>query len=462
MTEKFKIENIDIDELNSFEKFISFPIILFNETDIFYVNDSFKELCLMHSHPDSKINYELLTKDPRVLASVKTALETKQHVRLEVDIRREGQADCWIELSGKAVHYRGYDAILASISDITEEKKVKEDLSRISRLRMLMLEVTQSVLESEDLEQLFKLILDNALKALTNGSLGTILMKERSYFTVASYAGYDADIVNFRLPIEDAFLYQLTEGRMDRIVRIPDLLSIRKYYLNRTIYGEEKFIKSTISAPIYIKGSLFGIISIDALDTDAFDEDDERSMEFIRNSIEIALANHLSYQEKAFLARYDRLTNLYNRTYFEEQFALVKDLARRYEDDFNIVMIDIDNLKTINDNYGHLVGDRAIQHIARELEHNTRSSDFIARYGGDEFIGIFYHTDHALLEEKFRILLDRLNNEPMKVGNDDVPCLFSFGIADYPKDGETMNELIKAADDRMYHFKGHAKRQQES
>ncbi|MGB7595598.1 MAG: sensor domain-containing diguanylate cyclase [Erysipelotrichaceae bacterium] len=458
MTEKFKIENIDIDELKSFEKFIAFPIILFNEADIFYVNESFKELCLLHTDPSSEINVEKLTRDPRVLAYVKTALQTKRQASLEVDFHREGQPDCWVELSGKAVHYRGYDAVLASISDITEEKKVKEDLSRISRLRMLMLEVTQSVLESEDLEQLFKLILDNALKALTNGSLGTILMKERTYFSVASYVGYDADIINFRLPIEDAFIYQLTEGRMDRIVRIPDLLSIRKYYLNRTIYGEERFIKSTISAPIYIKGSLFGIISIDALETDAFDDDDERSMEFIRNTIEIALANHLSYQEKAFLARYDRLTNLYNRTYFEEQFALVKDLAQRYEDDFNIVMIDIDNLKTINDCYGHLVGDRAIQHIAKELERNTRSSDFIARYGGDEFIGIFYHTDHALLEEKFANLLRRLSDEPMKVGSDEVVCQFSFGIADYPKDGGTMNELIKVADDRMYRFKGHAKR----
>jgi diguanylate cyclase (GGDEF)-like protein len=461
MIEKLNIENIDIDELQSFEKFISFPIILFNETDIFYVNDSFKELCLLHSYPASENNYELFTRDPRVLDCVKTALATHEQVNMQVDIQREGQAKCWIEMSGKAVHYRGYDAILASISDITEEKRVKEDLTRISRLRMLMLEVTQSVLESEDLEQLFKLILENALKALTNGSLGTILTKERSNFTVTSYIGYDADIVNFKLPIEDSFMYQITEGKMDRIVRIADLLSIRKYYLNRTIFGEEKFIKSTIAAPIYIKGSLFGIISIDALKTDAFDEDDERSMEFIRNTIEIALANHLSYQEKAFLARYDRLTNLYNRTYFEEQFALVKDLAQRYDDDFNLVMFDIDNLKEINDRYGHLVGDRAIQHIARAMERNTRSSDFIARFGGDEFIGIFYHTDHDMLEDKFRNLLNQLQEEPMLVGPDSIPCLFSFGIADYPKDGETMNELIKVADDRMYIFKGHSKREQD-
>ena len=461
MIEKFKIENIDIDELTSFEKFISFPIILFNETDTFYVNESFRQLCLKHAYPVTESNFELFTKDARVLECVRTALETNAEVHLEIDIRREGFPLCWIGLSGKAVHYRGYDALLASVSDITEEKRMKEDLIRISRLRMLMLEVTQSVLESENLDQLFKLILDNALKALNNGTLGTILMKERSTLSVVSYIGYDADIIHFKLPIEDCFMYQLTDGKMDRIVRIADLMTISNHYLIRTIFGEEKFIKSTIAAPIYIKGSLFGIISIDALETDAFDEDDEQSMEFIRNTIEIALTNHLSYQEKAFLARYDKLTNLYNRSYFEEQFALVKDLAQRYDENFNIVMFDIDDLKKINDGYGHLIGDRAIQHIARELERNSRSSDFIARFGGDEFIGIFYHTDHGMLEEKFTNLLNQLAQEPMTVGSQTVPCLFSFGIADYPKDGETMNELIKAADDRMYLFKGNGKPEQD-
>lgn len=458
MTDKLKIENIDIDELKSFEKFITFPVILFNASDIFYVNDSFKELCILHAYPASESNYELFTHDPRVLECIHTAFQTNEQVNLEVDIQREDQPKCWIKMSGKAVHYRGYDALLASISDITEEKKMKEDLIRVSRLRMLMLEITQSVLESEDLEQLFKLILDNALKALTNGSLGTIMMKERTYFSIASYVGYDADIVNFKLPIEDAFMYSLTEGRMDRIVRIPDLLTVTKHYLNRTIFGEEKYIKSTIAAPIYIKGSLFGIISIDAIETDAFDEDDEKSMEFIRNTIEIALANHLSYQEKAFLARFDRLTKLYNRAYFEEQFELVKELALRYKEEFNLVMFDMDNLKRINDLHGHLVGDLAIQSIAHELEGNIRSSDFIARFGGDEFVGIFYHSDHAKLEKKFNKLLCKLKKEPLIVEGENISCSFSFGIADFPKDGETMNELIKAADDRLYLFKGHSKR----
>jgi diguanylate cyclase (GGDEF)-like protein len=120
-------------------------------------------------------------------------------------------------------------------------------------------------------------------------------------------------------------------------------------------------------------------------------------------------------------------------------------------------MFDMNNLKRINDDHGHLVGDRAIQLVAQELESNVRSSDFLARFGGDEF----YHTDHEKLDEKFHGLLEKLRIDPLMIDGENISCSFSYGIADFPKDGATMNELIKVADDRMYLFKGHSKREQE-
>jgi diguanylate cyclase (GGDEF)-like protein len=452
------IENIDIDELKYFEKFMSFPMILFNETEVFYANDSFHALCSEHGNTAPSHNIGLFTRDSRVLDFIRNVLRTEEQIKQDLGFKREDQTRCWIEITGRTVHYRGYSAVLATLRDISARKQLEEELTRVSKLRMLMLEVTQSVLESEDIEQLFQLILDNALKALSNGNLGSIMTKERTDFTIASYVGFNEDIKDFRLPIEETFLYRATDGRMDRIVNIPDLMTLDKYYLYRTVFGEEKYIKSTVTAPIFIKGSLFGIISIDSIDTNAFDDDDVKSMEFIRNSIEIALSNHLSYQEKAFLARYDRLTGLYNRTYFEEQFAMVKDHALRYDHTFNLVMFDMNNLKRINDTYGHLAGDRAIQSVARVLESNTRSSDFIARLGGDEFVGIFYRTDHAKLKEKFDTMLGKLRQDPLMIGNEDISCSFSYGIADFPDDGKTMNELLKIADDRMYSFKGNGRK----
>ncbi len=461
MKATLKIENITIDELMNFDKFMSFPMILFNQKEVFYANESFISLCTKMKIPPVEGNFNAFIHHPQILEAVQTALRTHEEFGMEIEFHCMDQSKCWLEMGGKTVNFKGENAILASLSDITEQKKVEDDLSRISKLRMLMLEVTQSVLQIEDIDHLFKLILDNALKALTNGLLGSILIKENEHLYISSYVGYDDHIKGFTLPIEEAFLYRATQGKMNSIANIPDLEALDKYYLHQTVFGEDVYIKSSITAPIYYKGVLFGIISIDAIKTNAFDEDDERSMEFIRNSIEIALSNHLSYQEKAFMARYDRLTNLYNRAYFEEQFALVKELAERYDDTFNLMMFDMDNLKRINDTFGHLVGDKAIQSVARELESNTRTSDFIARLGGDEFVGIFYHTDHKQLEEKFDKLLDDLKANPLMVGSQNISCSFSYGIADFPNDGTSMEELLKVADDRMYSYKGHAKKEQD-
>jgi len=221
----------------------------------------------------------------------------------------------------------------------------------------------------------------------------------------------------------------------------------------KTFAGKEVFIKSEISSPIYINGELYGMINVDSLKLDAFDETDYTSMEFIRNNVEIAISNQLLYTEKSILAMHDQLTTLYNRHYFNEQFDLIKEKALRYNESFNFIIFDVDGLKSVNDRFGHLVGDQTLQKIAQELQRNTRKSDIIARYGGDEFIGVYFVSKHEDLVEKFLAIDKSLNSEPWIIGGNEVPCAFSFGIANFPLDGSSLDEMINIADARMYENK---------
>jgi diguanylate cyclase (GGDEF)-like protein len=452
-----RIEIIDDESLKQYNRFAVFPILVFDAQTVYFANRSFEELFQLNLSEANEQFIRFFSQHPEALDVIRTSIENGDNIKLELDIRSAELKVMWVGIRGNIVEYKGKRAILAALSDNTEIKQTQLDLARVSRLRMLMLEVTQSVLNTQNIEQLFQLILNNALKALTNGSLGTILTKHGDHFSIASYAGFSEDILEFKLPIEDAFMYKLTQGKMDRIVNVPDLMIFDRYYIHGTVFGQDTYIKSTISAPIYIKGELYGTINIDALKTDAFDADDERSMEFIRNNIEIALTNHLSYQEKAFLSRYDRLTGLYNRGYFEEHFDVVKEHALRYDESMNLVMFDMDNLKKVNDTFGHLAGDRVIRNVAALLVENSRSSDFIARLGGDEFIGIFYHTDQAKLDEKFRSLIEKLSREPLVFDGQEIICSFSYGIADFPAEGSTLNELIQVADKKLYEAKKNGK-----
>ncbi len=131
---------------------------------------------------------------------------------------------------------------------------------------------------------------------------------------------------------------------------------------------KKKYIKSTLTAPIYINGSLFGMINIDSIETNVFDGEDVKSMEFIRNYIEIIITNYLLYEEKSHLARYDQLTNVCNRSYFEEQVKSIIDKALCYKETFNLVIWDINNLKAINDSFGHLTGDEVIKNLFMNLK----------------------------------------------------------------------------------------------
>ena len=176
-------------------------------------------------------------------------------------------------------------------------------------------------------------------------------------------------------------------------------------------------------------------------------------MEFIRSNVEIAISNHISYKEKAFLANFDSLTNLYNRYYFEENFKGIKGKANRYNDFFKLVVFDIDDLKKVNDHFGHLVGDQVIKKIAFELTSVARKSDIIARLGGDEFIGIFFQADENRLAEKFEKVLRKLEFDEESPGIHHFKISFSYGIANYPKDGQNLDELISIADKKMYENK---------
>lgn len=455
------VEILTDDELKSFERFFQIPMILFNGKEVLYINNFCKE---MLGYEDQDIlkdktlgTIEFFEED--FITCIHHILENDTYsIKEEIYILNKDKDKLLVELVGKIVMYNCQKCIFASLKDISHVQQLESNLSRISKIRTLMLETTRFALKIEDMNHLFQLILKNALNSIENGTVGTILIKKDDYFAVASQIGFSKDIKDFCLPIEDAFLYKATNGRMDKIANIPDLMSYRNYYPIETKYGEKKYIKSTLTAPIYIKDRFFGMINIDSIEINAFDEEDVKSMEFIRNYIEIIITNYLLYEEKSYLARYDQLTNIYNRSYFEEQAKNMIDKASCYKETFNFVIFDINNLKAINDSFGHLAGDEIIHGFAFELKNNVRKTDIIGRIGGDEFAGIFLNSDAESLDKKLLNLLTHMENNPLIIDGKEMKCTFSYGIADFPQEGFCLKDLIKVADKRMYIFKENYKK----
>jgi len=356
----------------------------------------------------------------------------------------------WYQLHSKSIDFDGVDAIFAYILNITDKKIAELEIRRLSRIRSLMLEVTNSIMKNDEIEVFYSLILRNALAAIEKSSLGSIFIRRDKHFQCVSCIGFHESVMDFQLPVQHSFLYRATDGAMDRITHLKDIQPSDLNYPIKIDTGEFVNIKSSLSAPIIISGEVYGMINIDSLQANAFDDSDVKSMEFLRDNIEIAITNHMLFQEKSHLAKYDRLTGLYNRHFFEDQYEFIKEKAQRYNETFNLVMFDVDELKKINDLYGHFIGDQVIRKIALEMQTSSRKSDIIARFGGDEIIAILFASDADELHKKFTNLQNKLIENPIDFFDERIHCSFSFGIASFPQEGQEFEDLLKIADARMY------------
>jgi len=154
------------------------------------------------------------------------------------------------------------------------------------------------------------------------------------------------------------------------------------------------------------------------------------------------------------LAFHDELTGLPNRTLLQDRFSQAIALAMRRGRQIALLFLDLDHFKRINDEFGHLAGDRVLQQVAARLVACLRTSDTPCRYGGDEFVVLLPELESRqsafAAAEK---ILARLS-VPYLMGDAAIEVTTSIGIALYPDDGSECSELIRVSDHAMYRNKG--------
>lgn len=156
-------------------------------------------------------------------------------------------------------------------------------------------------------------------------------------------------------------------------------------------------------------------------------------------------------QRASYLAEHDALTGLPNRRSFERKAGAILATAAAHErSQATLLFVDLNDFKPINDRHGHTIGDRVLKVIAARLKNALRRSDAIARFGGDEFLICL--PDTSEVAPIIKKLLDVIA-QPIELRNDVINLSASIGYANYPDHGNTLEELIRAADDEMYRRK---------
>ena len=150
------------------------------------------------------------------------------------------------------------------------------------------------------------------------------------------------------------------------------------------------------------------------------------------------------------LSETDELTGIYNRRGFAIAIDPLLSQSQRYSRPASALMIDLDNLKTINDRFGHEAGDNALKLVARCTESELRLTDVVARHGGDEFVAFLSETPaKGAMDVSLRIK-DAIAAAPIDHGKETMSISVSIGVATYPEDGQTMDTLLARADRAMY------------
>jgi diguanylate cyclase (GGDEF)-like protein/PAS domain S-box-containing protein len=207
---------------------------------------------------------------------------------------------------------------------------------------------------------------------------------------------------------------------------------------------EAPLAESVLAVPMWVKGEIIGILSVQSGDVGVYSRDDMQLLEMLAGHLAIAIENARLYEEVRRLALTDQLTGIFNRTFFEVEL-LRMELGRDFP--VSIIIADLDNLKKINDVFGHARGDALIQSTAKLLQEALRASEILARIGGDEFAVVLPHTDAGAVQEVLSRIHDRIMQQ-----NDaypDMPVQLSIGVATAER-GSLIMEAFKSADRAMY------------
>lgn len=338
---------------------------------------------------------------------------------------------------------------------LAQYNQIKYLYDRTNDINNTLIKISEDLSNYQDISALYQQMLDDTINLIEGADSGSILIynKEKEIMEYVAAVSYNLDdLKKIVFKKEELFLYKTTRLKVPDIIKNPmvfDSININKEKFNMLHSIKALNIKSTLSSPLYINGEFYGIINVDSRTSEnAFAKKDIRLIQYICRQLETAIKNALLMNELIKITRIDKLTDVYNRHYFEEIMEIEIKRAERYENNFTLVMIDMDDFKMINDNYGHNMGDEILRYFVDVLKQHIRSTDIVARFAGDEFIVVMHNSNEAQTLKRIKSIRNYFKEHPYC----NISIEFSAGVCTYRK-GATLNDIIICADNNMYEEK---------
>ena len=197
-------------------------------------------------------------------------------------------------------------------------------------------------------------------------------------------------------------------------------------------------LKSALVCPLVFNDTLIGVLAVYHVDADRYTEGHRRLLERVAEQAGVVLHNSLVFEKTQEEALTDALTGLSNRRSIVLHLSQELSRAERLRSRVALILLDIDDFKSINDTHGHNIGDRALCEVAAALQSVLRSYDLCARYGGDEFVLVLPNCTREAAEARRLELQQRINRIQLEIWPETIVTLgASAGVSVFPDDGTT-------------------------
>lgn len=350
-------------------------------------------------------------------------------------------------LLGQGTFVTGWVAVL---HDITRLKEAESSALEAHRVAETLREAGLTLSSKLEFKQVSELILD-LMNRVIPFDIGAFLTTEGTELKLAGIKGpEDTQAWTGRtFPVSGCRLCNMAvQGKrplISTIVTPDDILLPLSPGLG---------IRSYLGVPVVFRDHVTGLVALYNSGARPFTEGDARVAELFANQVAIALDNSRRVEQMERQAVTDQLTNLYNRRAFADMAEKEVGRARRYQRPLALILFDIDHFKNVNDTHGHLVGDKVLKILTEKVTKTTRSTDFVCRYGGEEFIVLMPEAgrDEALaMAERLREMVSGIT---VVAPEGTLSLTISLGVAALKAgEVETLEGLIDRADKAMYEAK---------
>jgi diguanylate cyclase (GGDEF)-like protein len=369
-----------------------------------------------------------------------------------------------VEIYRSRAHNAFSEADLQLAQNLTAQAAVALDNARLhsavkENVRELdaLVRANEALFSTLEIESLLNNILAAAKAAIPMAKKGTILLRgpNPSELRLATQIGY-ADPRMQQMEWAGAEGYGAQALSENRAVLINDIQQEALLHYTGAL-PEMQAVRAVVAAPLRPKGQgqePLGVISLDADQPNVFTETDLRLLAAFANTAALAIENARLHSEVQRLAVTDGLTNIANHRALMQTLHTEISRAARYRYEVSLVIMDIDAFKKYNDTFGHLAGNERLTALALLLSDSVRYPDLPARFGGEEFALLLPHTGKTgalVLAERIRAAAEAAAAEaaPETARADTWVSGYtlSMGVASFPSDAHTANDLLRAADD---------------